>query len=197
MADKVLTQIFKEHLPYEIDMLRRTYAMLEALARPPVDPETSDQEVQRFALIESFCVHARSLIDFFSKASPKKTDATAADFKPGFVTTIDRDKPPLAGIWFKLNKQVFHLTKNRPFAEADKFDVGIDGLGLMKMLEPEIARFMAFASSPDFQNLKYNTVAATISELPFSTNTTSISGSVSVYPILPSRGRTGTVKSSQ
>ena len=58
MCCQILIEIYNEHLPYEIDMLRSTYIHLTANP-PPVG-------VVKDALIESFCVHARSLLDFFS-----------------------------------------------------------------------------------------------------------------------------------
>jgi hypothetical protein len=118
-ADKVLTEIFNRHLPYEIDRLRRTYEMIEALARSPISPESAYQEAQRFALIESFCVHSRSLTDFFSGHRGGPSDAIAEDFTVGFTTALKAKEEPLFNIRTKLNKQVFHLTKNRLDAEAD------------------------------------------------------------------------------
>jgi hypothetical protein len=50
-----LKEFFVEHLPYEIDMLRDAYVLLETglLGR-----------VLENLLIESFCVHARNLIEY-------------------------------------------------------------------------------------------------------------------------------------
>jgi len=76
MPDKVIVDIFHEHLPYEIDMLRSTYHRLANL--PNIDTDI------RNALIESFCVHARALLDFFSNRSTDATDAIATDLTAKF-----------------------------------------------------------------------------------------------------------------
>jgi hypothetical protein len=52
---------FEEHLWYEIWMLGETYKLLN-LSKVPIS------EVVGNALIESFCVHARVLIEFFEKS---------------------------------------------------------------------------------------------------------------------------------
>jgi hypothetical protein len=52
---------FEEHLWYEIWMLGETYKLLNLLKVPM-------SEVVGNALIESFCVHARVLIEFFDKS---------------------------------------------------------------------------------------------------------------------------------
>jgi hypothetical protein len=49
------------HLDYEIWMLEQTYTRLR------------DDEVIKNAIIESFCVHARNLLEFFWKEAPKYT----------------------------------------------------------------------------------------------------------------------------
>jgi hypothetical protein len=187
MPDKVLREIFNKHLPYEIDMMRRTYSRIEALAHPPRVPETPEERVLRNALIESFCVHCRSLLDFFGNYRFKSSGAIAADFK-AFKTGLDQKVEPLKSIREKLNKEIFHLTKDRPALETDQFDVGTDGTKLVKMLEQEIARFLA-SPSTDFQDLKPSTIAVVISGLPFSAASTSISqGGVTTF------GHTGSLK---
>jgi hypothetical protein len=89
VPDKILVEIIDEHLPYEIDMLRLTYRELEAtVVRGP--NESRHQNACRFALIESFCVHARSLIDFFADSSTNPNDAIASNFTTGFVSGLDQ-----------------------------------------------------------------------------------------------------------
>src|SRR5260370_26249933 len=111
MPDKILVEIIGEHLPYEIDMLRLTYKELEAGAKKSA-PKSQEEQACRYALIEAFCVHARSLIDFFADKRYKQTDAIASDFTTGFATALDVAKEPLKSIRVKLNKQIFHLTKD-------------------------------------------------------------------------------------
>jgi hypothetical protein len=94
MPDQILMDIIEEHLPYEIDMLRHTYRQLSVVSK--VDPahETNEQRANRCALIESFCVHARSLIDFFAD-DKKGTDAVACEFTDNGFMQLDRSKEPL------------------------------------------------------------------------------------------------------
>lgn len=124
---EALDKILRKHLPYELDMLRSTFEQLRAIAGKP------DHDVIRNALIESFCVHARSLLDFFSNRMTHNDDAVAQDFSPRFTTTLDPEKEPLKTLKKKLNKKIFHLAKMR--AELDNFDVFTDGLKAMETIE--------------------------------------------------------------
>jgi hypothetical protein len=172
MLDKILVEIIAEHLPYEIDMLRLSYDELEARAKKLTDTNKSKEEqVRQYALIEGFCVHARSLIDFFSNRRTQKTDAIASDFTTGFVTTLDLAREPLKSIRVKLNKQIFHLTTDRTIIDAKKFDVGTDGTTLRELLEPETEKFTA-ALKPEFKPLKCATArVTTLVAQPFSSCT--------------------------
>jgi hypothetical protein len=67
-----------------------------------------------------------------------------------------------------LNKQIFHLTKERTIVEVEKFDVGVDGSAVLKLLEPEFIKFSAALKS-DFKSFKCNTDPITsIRSAPFS-----------------------------
>ena len=71
-----MIQVIGHHIPYEVRMMRQTYAML-------ADGATClwySQTVLN-ALIESFAIHARSLIEFFSgDHSPSENTAAAKHF---------------------------------------------------------------------------------------------------------------------
>ncbi len=176
MPDKILDEIIDKHLPYEIDMLRSTYRQLSSVAKIPPGSESREQQVARHALIESFCIHARSLMDFFGNKSNDTTDAIAAEFTDGFATPIDPTKEPLKTLRIKLNKQVFHLTRNRTLLVAVKFDPGKDGTLLLQLFESAIARFNA-CLKPEFNRFKCNTepvVLVTNVLQDFATSTDSI-----------------------
>ena len=104
--DTTLEEILGEHLPYALDMLRFTFERLR-------DGEADD--VRRNALIESFSIHARSLIDFFGAGNYiKKTSLLNGKpdlFKNGKVS------PALIK---KLNTQIAHLTLKRTADSQDK-----------------------------------------------------------------------------
>jgi hypothetical protein len=142
MPDAILMDIIKDHLPYEIDMLRHTYTQLSVVSKVKLECENDEQKATRFALTESFCVHARSLIDFFANANTKRdgTDAIASEFTDGF-TPIRLDESVKTIRDKKLNKQIFHLTKNRTIIDSNKFDAGRDGMDVLKIIEPAIERF--------------------------------------------------------
>lgn len=92
-------EILGEHLPYELWMLRQTY---EKLRSPPAD------KVLRNALIESFCIHARLLLEFFENKQGKHAkDYTGGSYQATHLanlTRLERDK---------LNTQIAHMTGQR------------------------------------------------------------------------------------
>jgi hypothetical protein len=184
VRNKILLEIINEHLPYEIDMFRSAYRQLAAFSKVKPVPETSEQKVLRFALMESFCVHAMSLIDFFANRRTDPTDAVASDFTDGFTASIDPSKQPIRTLRVKLNKQLFPLLENRIPNVADQFDVGSDGARISQEIEPAIERFTASLTA-DFRNFKCETEPLRflpVSE--FATSTTSFAD-ISVVPDLP------------
>jgi hypothetical protein len=64
------------------------------------------------SLIDTFCVHARALLYFFSDSDPQADDAIASNFASNYEP-IDLTTEPVRSLLRKLNKQIFHLTKNR------------------------------------------------------------------------------------
>ncbi|WP_315747816.1 MULTISPECIES: hypothetical protein [unclassified Bradyrhizobium] len=174
MPNQTLLGIIREHLPYEINMLRLTYKELEAGAKQ-APAKSQVQQVYQNALIEAFCVHGRSLIGFFADKRYRDTDTVASDFVDGFVKTLNVDTEPLKSIVNQLNKQLFHLTKNRTIIDAQKFDVGRDGSLLLKLIEAEIIKFTAALQTTDFKSFKCDTSPiAVLPGLPFSSCTTAI-----------------------
>jgi hypothetical protein len=142
MPDEILLGIINDHLPYEIDMLRGLFRQLFG----KVEPSEPDQRIQHFAQIESFCIHARSLLDFFYGAkSSKDDDAMVTDFATGYTPPFDPTKEPLKSrlksLRCKLNKQIFHLTEKRTIAVNKKFDLGEDGACVLQTIEPAIVCF--------------------------------------------------------
>jgi len=160
MPDQILLDIINEHLPYEMDMLRVTYTKLAAIAQSPT-AATPENRACRFALIESFCVHARSLVDFFLATSANPNDVLATEFTTGFRSSLDPANAPLRDIRTKLNKQIFHLTKDRTLIDAAKFDPGTDGSYVLNALEAEMRNFIA-CLRPDFRPFTAHTVPVNV-----------------------------------
>jgi hypothetical protein len=177
MPDQILVDIIKEHLPYEIDMLRYTYLWLVEM-----DPasEPNERKACRHALIESFCVHARSLMDFFSDYGSHATDALASEFTfSSFSPIIDQTEEPLKTLKIKFNKQIFHLTQNRTTVEANKMEAITDGKQFLQLIEPAIVHFENNLKT-EFRGL-------------FQCNTKPIN--VSTVPAVPFASLTGTFQS--
>jgi hypothetical protein len=92
-------QYLATDLPYEIDMLRETYAA--SVAGNP------DRVVQN-ALIESWAVHARNLIELFQ--NPAEFQKISA-----FVRPYARlDSPIAQSLTSRISDQISHLTLARP-----------------------------------------------------------------------------------
>jgi len=91
---------YLHHVRYEWNMLARTWDRLESKHDPVITN----------ALIESFCIHARNLIEFYRN---KKGYLNAKDFAGG--TYKAKFVAPTSGeigtkLHAKLNQQVAHLT---------------------------------------------------------------------------------------
>lgn len=175
MPDQILLKIIEEHLPYEIDMLRGLYGQFGKV-NPSLDE--FNQKVQYYAQINSFCVHARALLDFFADQRKDQTDAIASDFSSGYKPTFDQAKEPLKTLRTKLNKQIFHLTKDRTVVPAQKFQPDTDAQEVMKVIEPAIAHFTA-CLAPDFKHFKCFTSPIDFIKAPPQASATNAFGSES------------------
>lgn len=99
-------EILGEHLPYELWMLRETYARLKS---PPAD------DVLRNALIEAFCIHARQLLEFFDNKQGKHAkDFTGGNYATAHLSGLTKPERD------KLNTQIAHVTANRTINPAEK-----------------------------------------------------------------------------
>jgi hypothetical protein len=114
-SKKIKREIAKEHLGYGLDMLQRTY---EAL----LGQITGSGQLKRIttnALIESFCIHARSLIEFFSN----KQGAHARDFTMTGKYKASSISKIRSQTIQKLNTHVAHLTYDRTTETSKKIGV--------------------------------------------------------------------------
>lgn len=119
-----------EHYVYEINMLRTTHVLILH----------SVSWLLSNALMESFVIHARVLLDFFGKPRGND-DVVAAHFtKAGAMTNAATATVPVS-VRQRLNKQVPHLTYAR--ADAIKIHHG-DRLLLRTAIE---ADHLAFKST--------------------------------------------------
>ena len=107
--DTMLEEILNEHLMYELNQLEDSLYIVRCC---PIWFITN-------AAIESWCVHARSLDDFFRNIRSKSDDVTAEEvtsptYTARFVTKIDRN------LRIKINKQIAHITRGRTRESADR-----------------------------------------------------------------------------
>src|SRR5262245_7531592 len=99
-------ELFEHHFTYEVWMLIETRSRLLG--------SVSDVVV-RNALIESFCIHARQLIDFFNgKGGSNASSFADTAYVPFVGGTASSD------LIVKLNTQIAHLTYKRTDNPTDK-----------------------------------------------------------------------------
>lgn len=133
----VKVEIMNEHLPYELIMLRGTFDQLVT------------HTVETNALIESFCIHARQLLDFFEDKEGRTTDARASDFtKTKYQTKhLPPSKDPIRD---NINKQIAHITLCRTTDSTEKI-TGQDMLKLLNALTDEAEKFKK-KLKPEYQD---------------------------------------------
>ncbi|MFO1151410.1 MAG: hypothetical protein U1E62_23800 [Alsobacter sp.] len=120
-------EFFREHLHYEIWMLRETYAYMLV---------GSFGDVMNNALIESYCTHARNLIEFFRYKD-------SCDYHPAeFVTADFKKNTQFIGdiLFTTINEQISHMSHYRTADPFRKID-GPFRTRVFAALEVEIARF--------------------------------------------------------
>ncbi|MGJ5135703.1 hypothetical protein [Bradyrhizobium oligotrophicum] len=129
-----LKEIISHHIPYEVRMMRQTYVMLSDGSACLWLSQTIIN-----ALIESFSIHARSLIEFFSgKDSPSGGMAYAKHFAKDGYEPCSEDGP---GVSFKhkLNAQIAHPSYWRTSNDEEKLSAK-DRAALMQFVEGELVR---------------------------------------------------------
>jgi hypothetical protein len=135
-----LMEAFEHHVVYEVNMLRHTFSFLSVRAW--------SQELAN-AIIESFCVHARNLIDFFSEKSETPGQSNgyvgAKHFCNGYQPwTKGAPGNDLIGA---LNRQISHVTFDRTSKSEEK--IGPEQrLELVRLIERELEMFREHLRSP-------------------------------------------------
>jgi hypothetical protein len=125
-APHLKEEFLTEHLPYEVSMLRATYEL--ARAQKPA--------AEHNAMVESFLLHARNLIEFYK-------DRPSCDFDPRMFTNasyqLNKDFIP-EQLAARINRQVSHLTAKRLSQSADELGPR-DWALILRALEEELSRF--------------------------------------------------------
>lgn len=113
-----------DHLHYEIQMLRGTMALLASGA--------IGTSILSNALIESFTIHARALMDFLYPKQSKESDVLAEDFFDDANTWVATrpDEPPAFGTARgRVNKEIAHITYDRQLVTPELKGWGFITLG--------------------------------------------------------------------
>ena len=103
-----LKELFERHLLYEVLMLMGTRECIYA-----GEAET----IKHNALVESFCIHARLLIDFFEGHKPASAETFA---EPTYVAF--KEGPLAHSIVKRINAQIAHLSLRRTVDPSRKLD---------------------------------------------------------------------------
>jgi hypothetical protein len=130
-----LQEVLNHHIPYEVRMMRQTFAML---ADGPACLWVNQVVIN--ALIESFCLHARSLIEFFAgETTPADNTSAAKHFaKNGYQPCAVHG--PSRELMGKLNGQIAHPSYSRTSTDDEKVSAK-DRTVLMEFIEDELVRF--------------------------------------------------------
>lgn len=173
----ILIERLQEHYPYELVMLRATYAYL-------VSGRHSQDRILTNALIESFCTHARLLIEFFEGKGGVITKYVDAGFAP-----LNRNNnPQLDRLCIMLNNQVAHLVNDLRTSDREK---KIGDSERTELLELLAAKSEEFRNHLDHQYASLNVPAIDKTNVPkpvkgpgsstgLATTTTTTSESVNV-----------------
>src|SRR6266478_3100960 len=109
--------LLKCHFVYELTMLRDTYQ------RCPKEGTIINDDIIRNALIESFCVHARNLIEFFEGEKNESRKYSESAYHP-FSTVMSDIR--IGVIKKRLNAQITHLiyhgTHKRTINDSEKIN---------------------------------------------------------------------------
>src|SRR5262245_12852420 len=107
--DAKFEELLNEHLLHELNQLEDSLHIVRCC---PLGFITN-------AAIESWCLHARALDDFFRNIRSRLDDVTAEEltstpYTACFVNKIDRH------LRIKINKQIAHFTRDRTRERADR-----------------------------------------------------------------------------
>jgi hypothetical protein len=135
VTSKQMGDIIDEHLPYEVQMLNFTFAALctgpNVLGQLPIN-----------AFLESFCIHARNLIDFFAEqGTSAKRSAGAKHYIGASWRAFDGKNVKSEPFYGRLNNQIAHITYSREKDPTKKIG-GSDITRIKQLLDAEVKRFV-------------------------------------------------------
>jgi hypothetical protein len=122
-----LKELFDEHLPYEVEMMRYTYSRLES---------KMDQAAINVH-IEAFCLHIRNLLEFLES---KKMPSAGAFAAPGWKGFDGVPAAQLSAVRALLNNQISHLVANQRTTDPTKKIGGKERMQMLMLIETELER---------------------------------------------------------
>jgi hypothetical protein len=163
-------KIIARHFPYEIDMLRYCFQQL--------NKDTPRERLMNYVLHESFCVHARNLIDFFY--DDKINRPTARHFTKSDYEPFGGENPKENPIYGRLNEQINHLSWHR--TEDDYDNIGpSERKELYDLIEAEIVRFDGYVNEtyrPMWRGPKHFSVIETLESATATSRATIFYGAI-------------------
>ena len=135
------------HVRYEVEMLLATAYLLSKGVEP---------SAVRFALVESFLIHARNLIVFFSQDRPARPqhpqDVWASDYVPRWKDAPGRQKAKELSKDHKdrIDKTIAHLSSARVGEAERDWDIGGISGELLTTWEEFVGLIPSEASLPEF-----------------------------------------------
>jgi hypothetical protein len=175
------------HLVYEINMLRETYERC-----PKEGVEISDGVIKN-VLIESFCIHARNLIEFFQNEGNYKYKRYSNSQYKSFSIVDDGRITSIKGL---LNDQISHLIyrgKQRRIVEKSEQISDDHRAHIFNIVAAEIGRFKIHLGHA-YKHIAFPElvpVVVPVNPSQGATTTTSISIAYGIGPTAPPpRGQT-------
>ncbi len=135
MTDQQLLDYSGEHLMHELSMLWETTEILR---------ERKEGTAEYVAILESFAIHLRNLIDFFYRPG-LDDDVVARNFLDLAVNWTPIEPPSLTKAHKRANKELSHLTRSR--ISGNPPEKAWDTSGLLKDIEAIAKEFAAKASA--------------------------------------------------
>jgi hypothetical protein len=136
MATKYTLRKLQEHLNYEITMLVGAWTLIhkgDSAISTTLSPNLRNKIVANAAK-ETFCLHARSLMEFFGETRSRAN--SAASFAVQTYTPAQRNKFYIK----KLNNQISHLLDGRITCWRDKINE-TDRLAYLAWIKVELVRW--------------------------------------------------------
>jgi len=141
-----LNKYIEEHFIYEVTLLQYTFFNI-----------TNDglHQLQLFVQLESFLLHSRNLIDFFTtnQTNKFKDDIVASDFQTDchkWVITVKEDIEFLEETKVRINKELAHLTTKRKCGRSNEKEWNCDHI--YRVLKTIIFDFIDDLSDSELKN---------------------------------------------